>query len=206
MQQLVWRNLPCSDCCMVTPGATHMPCHTSCCNMCVIRHKEARSCCSGKPLQSTCCQLPLYSLVPRYNIWLLIELMPKGVVFSFVFFSCSLVLTGLAIIRPHPEDYLEATAASTTFVWFSGPLQQTDFNSTHVEQNKPQHFPFPIWRDEAMHELLMHMARSGAEIIKQARNSSQPPGNVMRSMIRVDVVLTQQAGQVSAVILEVAVA
>jgi hypothetical protein len=57
-----------------------------------------------------------------------------------------------------------------------------------------------------MHELLMHMARSGAEIIKQARNSSQPPGNVMRSMIRVDVVLTQQAGQVSAVILEVAVA
>ncbi len=57
-----------------------------------------------------------------------------------------------------------------------------------------------------MHELLMHMARSGAQIITQARNSSQPPGNVMRSMIRVDVVLTQQAGQVSASYIEVAVA
>ncbi|DBB17065.1 TPA: hypothetical protein ACH3X3_014153 [Trebouxia sp. C0006] len=40
------------------------------------------------------------------------------------------------------------------------------------------------------------MARNGAQIITQARNSSQPPGNVMRSMIRVHVVLTQQAGQV----------
>ena len=57
-----------------------------------------------------------------------------------------------------------------------------------------------------MHELLMHMARSGAEIITQARNSSRPPGNVMRSMIRVDVVLTQQAGQVSALYIEVGLA
>jgi len=69
-----------------------------------------------------------------------------------------------------------------------------------------EHFPFPIWRDEAIHELLMHMARNRAQIITQARNSSQPPGNVMRSMIRVHVVLTQQAGQVSAVYIEVAVA
>ncbi|KAL0021607.1 hypothetical protein WJX79_005085 [Trebouxia sp. C0005] len=84
----------------------------------------------------------------------------------------------------------------------TGPLQQTDFNSTHVEQYKVEHFPFPVWRDEAMHELLMRMARSGAEIITQARNSSQPPGNVMRSMIRVDVVLTQQAGQVKGFINE----
>ena len=130
-------------------------------------------------LQGTCCQLALYSLV----------------------------LTGLAIIRSRPEDQLEATTAFTaSFVCFSGPLQQTDFNSTHVEQYKVEHFPFPIWRDEAMHELLMHMARSGAEIIKQARNSSQPPGNVMRSMIRVDVVLTQQAGQVSSAYVKVAVA
>jgi len=69
-----------------------------------------------------------------------------------------------------------------------------------------EHFPFPIWRDEAIHELLMHMARNGAQIITQARNSSQPPGNVMRSMIRVDVVLTQQAGQVSSAYVKVAVA
>lgn len=119
----------------------------------------------------------------------------------------SLVLMGPAIFQSRPEDQLEATTASTTsFVCFSGPLQQTDFNSTHVEQYKVEHFPFPVWRDEAMHELLMRMARSGAEIITQARNSSQPPGNVMRSMIRVDVVLTQQAGQVSALYRDLAVA
>lgn len=57
-----------------------------------------------------------------------------------------------------------------------------------------------------MHKLLMHMARNKAQIITQARNSSQPPGNVMRPMIRLDVVLTQQAGQVRAVYSEVAVA
>ena len=76
------------------------------------------------------------------------------------------MLTTPAIIRSAQKTSLKAQQLFTTsFVCLSGPLQQTDFNSTHVEQYKVEHFPFPIWRDEGMHELLMHMARSGAEII-----------------------------------------
>lgn len=59
------------------------------------------------------------------------------------------------------------------------------------------HFPFPVWRDEPMHELLMQLARCVADVIKEARDPSQPPGNVLRSLLRVDVVLTEQRGLVS---------
>ena len=79
----------------------------------------------------------------------------------------------------------------------AGSLNETNFNSTHVQEYKLPHFPFPIWRDESMHELLMQLARYVGDIIKEARDPSQPPGNVLRSLLRVDVVLTEQQGLVS---------
>lgn len=48
-----------------------------------------------------------------------------------------------------------------------------------------------------MHELLMQLARCVADVIKEARDPAQPPGNVLRSLLRVDVVLTEHYGQVS---------
>lgn len=79
----------------------------------------------------------------------------------------------------------------------AGSLNQTNFNSTHVQEHTVPYFPFPIWQDESMHELLMQMARSVAEVIKEARDPAQPPGNLLRSLIRVDVALVQQQGLVS---------
>ena len=76
-------------------------------------------------------------------------------------------------------------------------LKETNFNSTHVQEYKVPHFPFPVWRDESMHELLMQLARCVADVIKEARDPAQPPGNVLRSLLRVDVVLTEHYGQVS---------
>ena len=79
----------------------------------------------------------------------------------------------------------------------AGSLKETHFNSTHVQEYKVPHFPFPIWQDDSMHELLMQLARCVADVIKEARDPSQPPGNVLRSLLRVDVVLTEQQGLVS---------
>ena len=78
----------------------------------------------------------------------------------------------------------------------AGLLNETNFNSTHVQEYKVPHFPFPIWRDESMHGLLMQMARCVADLIKETRHPDRPPGNVLRTLIRVDVVLTEQQGQV----------
>ena len=78
----------------------------------------------------------------------------------------------------------------------AGLQDETNFNSTHVQEYKLPDFPFPVWRDESMHELLMQMARCIADVIKEARGPSQPPGNVLRSLIRADVVLTEQQGLV----------
>lgn len=79
----------------------------------------------------------------------------------------------------------------------AGLLNETNFNSTHVQEHTVPYFPFPIWRDESMHELLMQMARSVTEVIKAARDPGQPPGNLLRSLIRVDVAVVQQQGLVS---------
>ncbi|KAL3156542.1 hypothetical protein ABBQ38_000837 [Trebouxia sp. C0009 RCD-2024] len=76
----------------------------------------------------------------------------------------------------------------------TGLLNETNFNSTHVQEHTVPYFPFPIWRDESMHELLMQMARSVTEVIKAARDPGQPPGNLLRSLIRVDVAVVQQQG------------
>jgi len=76
-------------------------------------------------------------------------------------------------------------------------VHETHFNSTHDQEYKLEHFPYPVWRDEGMHELLMQMARSVAGVIAQARDASQSPGNVMQSMLRVDVALSEQQGRVS---------
>lgn len=79
----------------------------------------------------------------------------------------------------------------------AGLLNETNFNSTHIQEYTLPYFPFPIWRDESMHELLMQMARSVVGVIKEARDPAQPPGNFLRSLIRVDVAVVQQQGLVS---------
>ena len=79
----------------------------------------------------------------------------------------------------------------------AGLLNETNFNSTHIQEYTLPYFPFPIWRDEAMHELLMQMARSVASVIKEARDPDQPPGNLLGSLVRVDVAVVQQHGLVS---------
>ena len=79
----------------------------------------------------------------------------------------------------------------------AGLMNETNFNSTHIQEYKVPHFPFPVWQDESMHELLMQLARCVADVIKEARDPFQPPGNVLRSLIRADVVLTEQQGLVS---------
>ena len=68
-----------------------------------------------------------------------------------------------------------------------------DFNSSHVDQHMVSWFPYPIWRDEGMHDLLVRVAKSAADAVAQSGRSSQMGAHVM---VRVDIALTRQDGLV----------
>ena len=70
-----------------------------------------------------------------------------------------------------------------------------DFNSTHVDEYQVSWFPFPIWRDESMHNLLVRVALSAADAVAQSGRSMRMGQHVM---LRVDIALTKQENMVSA--------
>ena len=69
-----------------------------------------------------------------------------------------------------------------------------DFNSTHVDEYQLSYFPFPIWRDESMHDLLVRVALSAADAVAQSGRSMRMGQHVM---LRVDIALTRQGNMVS---------
>jgi len=68
-------------------------------------------------------------------------------------------------------------------------LANVDFNSSHVEQYHVSYFPFPIWRDESMHDLIVRVAKCAADAVAQCGRSIRMGGHVM---VRVDIALTRQ--------------
>ena len=80
-----------------------------------------------------------------------------------------------AVVRPWLSSYAE--------------LAKIDFNSTHVEQYQVSYFPYPIWRDEGMHDLIVQVAKSAADAVAQSGRSIRMGAHVM---IRVDIALTRQ--------------
>ena len=71
-----------------------------------------------------------------------------------------------------------------------------DFNSSHVDQHMVSWFPYPIWRDEGMHDLLVQVAKSAADAVAQ---SGRPIRMGAHVMVRVDIALTRQDGLVGPV-------
>ncbi|DBA98213.1 TPA: hypothetical protein ACH3X1_001139 [Trebouxia sp. C0004] len=75
--------------------------------------------------------------------------------------------------------------------WLHSRAEQSkaDFNSSHVDQYYVSYFPFPIWRDESMHELIVNVAKCAADAVAQSGRSIRMGQHVM---IRVDIALTHQ--------------
>ena len=68
-------------------------------------------------------------------------------------------------------------------------LAKVDFNSSHEEQHHVSYFPFPIWRDESMHDLIVRVAKCAADAIAHSGRPIRMGGHVM---VRVDIALTHQ--------------
>ncbi len=68
-------------------------------------------------------------------------------------------------------------------------LAKVDFNSSHVDEYHVSYFPFPIWRDETMHDLIVQVAKCAADAVAQCGRSMRMGGHVM---VRVDIALTRQ--------------
>ncbi len=75
--------------------------------------------------------------------------------------------------------------------WLHSRAEQSkaDFNSSHVDQYYVSYFPFPIWRDESMHELIANVAKCAADAFAKSGRSIRMGQHVM---IRVDIALTHQ--------------
>ena len=68
-------------------------------------------------------------------------------------------------------------------------LAEVDFNSSHVDQYHVSYFPFPIWRDESMHDLIVRVAKCAADAVAHCGRPIRMGGHVM---VRVDIALTRQ--------------
>ncbi|KAA6425415.1 MAG: hypothetical protein FRX49_04908 [Trebouxia sp. A1-2] len=66
---------------------------------------------------------------------------------------------------------------------------RADYNSSQVDQYYVSYFPFPIWRDESMHELIVNVAKCAADAVAHSGRSIRMGQHVM---IRVDIALTHQ--------------
>ena len=90
----------------------------------------------------------------------------------------------------------KSVAAAEKLPWLTPPseIDQQDLNSTHMDQFRVPYFPYPIWRDEAMHSLVMHVALSAADAIAK---SGRPIRMAQHVMLRVDIALTRHGRMVS---------
>ena len=77
---------------------------------------------------------------------------------------------------------------------FKDLVANTDFNSSHVDEYQVSYFPYPIWRDENMHDLIVRVALSAADAVAQSGRSMRMGQHVM---LRVDIALTRQGNMVS---------
>ena len=94
----------------------------------------------------------------------------------------------------HQECNTEHVAAVTRpWLHTYDEIVEVEFNSSHVDQHMASWFPYPIWRDEAMHHLLVQVAKCAADAVAQSGRSSQMGAHVM---VRVDIALTHQDGLV----------
>ena len=76
---------------------------------------------------------------------------------------------------------------------FSDLVAKIDFNSSHVDEYQVSYFPYPIWRDESMHDLIVRVALSAADAVAQSGRSMRMGQHVM---LRVDIALTRQGSMV----------
>ena len=72
--------------------------------------------------------------------------------------------------------------------------QDHELNSPLSDEYHVSYFPFPIWRDAAMHDLIVRAALSAAEAVAQSGRSMRMGQHVL---VRSDVVLTRLNGSVS---------
>ena len=80
--------------------------------------------------------------------------------------------------------------------WLTHPdeIDQQDLNNTHIDEFRVPYFPYPVWRDEAMHGLVMHVALSAADAVAK---SGRPIRMAQHVMLRVDIALILQGRMVS---------
>ena len=67
------------------------------------------------------------------------------------------------------------------------------YNSTGEEEYKANYFPYPAWKEPAMHQLLVDVALGGAQAFLQSERPSRMSHNVL---LRIDIALTQHGKMV----------
>ena len=67
------------------------------------------------------------------------------------------------------------------------------YNSTTEEEYRESYFPYPIWKEPAMHQLLVDVALGGAKAFVLSHRPARMSHNVL---LRIDIALTQHAGMV----------
>lgn len=76
---------------------------------------------------------------------------------------------------------------------FKSLVANIDFNSSHVDEYQVSYFPYPIWRDAGMHDLIVRVALSAANAVAQSGRCMRMGQHVM---LRVDIALTRQGDMV----------
>ena len=73
-------------------------------------------------------------------------------------------------------------------------LHEDQYNSTGVDEFwELQFFPYPVWREPAMHQMLIDVALGGAQAFIQSGRPGRMSQNVL---LRIDLALTQHGNQV----------
>ncbi|DBA69416.1 TPA: hypothetical protein ACH3X2_012829 [Trebouxia sp. C0005] len=67
------------------------------------------------------------------------------------------------------------------------------YNSTGEEEYRDQYFPYPAWKEPAMHQMLVDVALGGAQAFAQ---SGRPSSMSEHVLLRIDVALTQHGNVV----------
>ncbi len=88
-------------------------------------------------------------------------------------------------------------SSSTILTWCClaaalGTVNQ--YNSTGEEEYRDIYFPYPAWKEPAMHQMLVNVALGGAQAFTHSKRPSSMSEHVL---LRIDIALTQHGNVVS---------
>ena len=81
----------------------------------------------------------------------------------------------------------------TAVLYFAAFNIDNKYNSTKEEEYRESYFPYPVWKEPAMHQVLVDVALGGAQAFILSQRPARMSHNVL---LRIDIALTQHDGMV----------